>query len=68
VSFRFLNARGRKEVDIWKVNASQIKRLVDGLLEDVPELPDNPIVRGMVKETAVIFLEFMREFQEVRMQ
>jgi hypothetical protein len=68
VSFRFLTARGRKEVDIWRANAGQIKRLVDGLLEEVLELPDNPIVRAMVKETVVIFLKFMREFQEVRVQ
>jgi hypothetical protein len=68
VSFRFLTARGRKEVDIWKASAGQIKRLIDGLLEEVLELPDNPIVRAMVKETVVIFLKFMREFQEVRVQ
>ena len=68
VSFRFLSARGRKEVDIWKSNAGQIARLVDGMLEQVLQLPDNPIVRAMVKESVVIFLKFMKEFQEVRVQ
>ena len=68
VSFRFLAARGRKEVDIWRSNAGQIHRLVDGMLEEVLQIPDDPIVRAMVKESVLIFLKFMKEFREVRMQ
>jgi len=63
LSFRLLNAPASKEVDIFKVSASQKTRFIDLMVEELHELPDNPFLRAMMKEslkTLLVFLDNLR--------
>lgn len=63
LSFRLLNAPASKEVNIFKVSSGQKKQFIDIMVEELHELPDDPILRAMMKEslkTLLLFLESLR--------
>jgi len=63
LSFRLLNGPASKEIDLCKVSASQKNRFIDLMVEELHELPDNPFLRAMMKEslkTLLVFLENLR--------
>jgi hypothetical protein len=63
ISFRLLNGSRAKEVDIFTISSAQRKRFLQVLAEDLHELPDNPLVHAMMKEslrTLHVFLQSLK--------
>ena len=63
LSFRLLNSPPSKEVDIFKASPAQKKRFIDCMVEELHELPDNPMLRACMKESLkrlLLFLESLR--------
>lgn len=63
ISFRFLNARGIKPVDLFKVTSAQKKKFIDRMVVELSELPDSPLLRAMMMtslNTLLGFLEGLR--------
>jgi|GEM_PF-2236767 len=63
ISFRFLNARGIKPVDLFKVTSAQKKKFIGCMVEQFHEVPDSPLLRAMMMEslnTLIGFLESLR--------
>jgi hypothetical protein len=59
VSFRLLNSPPSKAVDIFKASSTQKKRFLDCMAEELHELPDNPLVRALMKESLKTLLTFL---------
>jgi hypothetical protein len=63
ISFRLLNARGTKPVNIFKVTSAQKKRFIDCMVEELHELPDSPLLRAMMMESLNTLLGFLENLR-----
>ena len=63
ISFRFLNARGIKPVDLFKVTSAQKKKFIDCMVEELSELPDSPLLRAMMMESLNTLLGFLQSLR-----
>jgi hypothetical protein len=59
ISFRLLNARGIKPVDLFKVTSTKKKKFIDCMVEELHELPDSPLLRVMMMESLNTLLRFL---------
>jgi hypothetical protein len=58
-SFRLLNSPASKDVEIFKASSAQKKRFLDCIAEELHELPDNALVRALMKESLKTLLTFL---------
>lgn len=63
ISFRFLTAQKRKQVDIFRVSAAQRKRFIELVVEDMQPVPDVRFFRAMVGESLKMLLSFLGTLQ-----
>lgn len=63
LSFRLLNAPPSKEVNLFKVSASQKNRFIDLMVEELHELPDDPLLRAMLKASLKTLLTFLQSLR-----
>jgi hypothetical protein len=68
LSFRLLNSPGTKEVNIFKVSSGQKKRFIDIMIEELHELPDDPLLRAMMRESLNMLLSFLDSLRYRREQ
>jgi hypothetical protein len=68
ISFRFMNARGYGEVDMFKVSAAKKKQFLDVMFEEHLGIPDNLLTRAMINEAFKTLLSFISSIQYRREQ
>lgn len=68
ISFRFLSAPKRKEVDLFTVSPAQRKRFIELVVDDMQPVPDVRFFRAMVGESFKMLFSFLSTLQRRREQ